>query len=191
MLTHTGTVSLKTLRLVLRRMTIEDAPEMFRDYATDEKMTKYLSWEPYTDIEKLCGFIKKCVTEYENIEYYHWVITMDEKFIGTINLHSIANRQERCEVGYCIGSKWWNRGIVTEAVKEVIRFAFTELHANKVCAMHDTENIPSGRVMQKNGMKQEGLLREHTIRKDGTRGDLAFYAILKSEWSDHHVNQSG
>ena len=71
---------------------------------------------------------------------------------------------------------------MTEAVGAVIRFVFSELNANKICAMHDTANIGSGKVMVNNGMKQEGLLREHKIRKDGTRGDMACYAILKSEW---------
>ena len=102
--------------------------------------------------------------------------------VGTIGLHDIGDKQDRCELGYCIGSRWWNKGIVTEAAAEVIRFAFEELNANKVCALYDTENVGSGRVMQKNGMKQEGLLREHSLRKDGTRGDLAYYAILRSEW---------
>jgi len=171
-------------------MTIGDVPEMFSDYATDVKMTKYLSREPYTDIEKLCEFVEKCVTDYDSIECYHWVITMNDNFIGTINLHNIANRQERCELGYCIASQWWNRGIMTEAVSEVIRFAFEELNANKICAMFDIENIGSGRVTQKNGLTKEGLLREHSMRKDGTRGDLAFYAILRSEWSEKQVKKT-
>ena len=182
MLTHRGTVTLKTPRLVLRRLTVDDAQNMYNNWATDEKVTKYLAWEPYTDIEKLREFIAKCVSEYDNPKCYHWVIECSGAIVGTINLHDIQDKPERCELGYCIGSKWWNQGIVTEAVGAVIRFSFEELNANKVCALHDTENIGSGRVMQKNGMKWEGVLREHKLRKDGTRGDLACYAILKSEW---------
>ncbi|MEA4832675.1 hypothetical protein SDC9_103462 [bioreactor metagenome] len=186
MLTHKGTITLTTKRLVLIKLSIDHIQEMYDNYATDTKMTKYLSWEPYTDIEKMREFMLKCISEYENIECYHWVITMNETFIGTINLHNIVNRHERCELGYCIGSKWWNKGIMTEAVREMIRFAFEELNMNKVSALHDTENITSGKVMQKNGMKQEGLLREHSVRKDGSRGDLAVYAILKREWSERN-----
>ncbi|MCL2512266.1 MAG: GNAT family N-acetyltransferase [Oscillospiraceae bacterium] len=182
MLTHKGTVTLTTKRLILRRLTIDDVPAMFRDYATDGKMTKYLTWEPYTDMEKLREFVEKRVADYENIMYYHWAVTMGGEFIGTINLHAIFDEAERCEMGYCIGSKWWNKGVMTEAAAEVIRFAFEELNANKVSASHDTQNAASGAVMRKNGMKQEGLLREHSMRKDGTRGDMACYAILRSEW---------
>ena len=71
----------------------------------------------------------------------------------------------------------------------MINFAFSELNANKVCGMHDVQNIASGRVMQKCGMVLEGILREHSLRKDGTRGDLAFYGILKNEWGNDYVNQ--
>jgi ribosomal-protein-alanine N-acetyltransferase len=61
------------------------------------------------------------------------------------------------------------------------------MNVNKVCACHDTENPASGRVMQKCGMKLEGILREHSRLKDGTRGNLAFYGLLKSEWRDNNV----
>ena len=182
MLTHKGTVTLTTERLILRRLAIDDVPAMFRNYATDEKMIKYLSWEPYTDIEKLREFVARQISEYERPDFYVWAIIMEGEFIGTINLHDISDKSERCELGYTVISKCWNKGIMTEAVAEVIRFAFEELNANRVCGLHDMENAASGRVMQKNGMIREGLLREHSMRKDGTRGDLVYYAILKSEW---------
>lgn len=182
MLTHKGTHTLKTERLTLRRFVIGDAYAMYNNWAADEKVTKYLSWDIHPSPEATIELLAKWVSDYDNPEIYNWVIEYDGVIIGSINLHSIASRQERCEIGYCIGSKWWNKGITTEAVSGVIRFAFEELNANKVCALHDTENIGSGRVMQKNGMTQEGLLRQHSMRKDGTRGDLACYGILRNEW---------
>ncbi|MCL2508788.1 MAG: GNAT family N-acetyltransferase [Oscillospiraceae bacterium] len=185
MLTHKGTVTLTTRRLVLRRIAVDDVEAMFRNYASDDKVTKYLSWNTYADMEKLREYVESFIPSYENLEYYHWGITMNGEFIGTINLHAISNKNEHCELGYCMGSRWWNNGIMTEAAAEVIRFAFEELNVNKICALHDVENPASGMVMQKNGMKREGLLREHTVRRDGTHGDMAWYAILKSEWNDN------
>lgn len=183
MLTHLGTIPLHTSRLVLKPLSMEDVPEMFREYARDEKMTHYLSWEPYTDIEALRQFIATRVTpQYDGPEYYHWGIWINGEFTGTINLHALSNRQEYCELGYCISSRWWSKGIMTEAVGTVLRFAFGEIGFHKVCALHDTQNMASGRVMIKNGMVQEGLLRQHNRRKDGTWYDLAFYGILKDEW---------
>ena len=186
MLTHKGTQTLCTKRLVLRRFTADDAEAMYQNWATDEETVKFLRWDTYKEIESLKAFLAKCISEYENIEYYHWVIEVDGIIVGTINLHDIETKKERCELGYCIGSRWWNKEIVTEAARAVIAFAFTELNASKVCAYHDTANPASGRVMQKCGMKQEGLLREHSIQKDGTRSDLAVYGILKSEWRENN-----
>jgi ribosomal-protein-alanine N-acetyltransferase len=184
MLTHKGTQTLQTERLILRWLTENDAEAMFQNWATDEKTVEFLTWDAYEEIDKLKEFIAKCVLDYENIECYHWVIEFDGTIVGTINLHDIQTKKERCELGYCIGSKWWSKGIVTEAAKAVIAFAFTELNASKICAYHDTKNPASGRVMQKCGMKQEGLLREHSIHRDGTRSDLVVYGILKHEWRE-------
>ncbi|MDD4495516.1 MAG: GNAT family N-acetyltransferase [Eubacteriales bacterium] len=183
MLTHKGTVTLITPRLKLRQLIVDDAQVMYKNWASDEKVTKYLSWDIHKSIKATSELLAKWVVEYEKLNYYHWVIELSGTIIGTINFHSISDKDEHCEMGYCIGSKWWNKGFVTEAVAEMIRFAFEELNANKVCALHDTDNVASGRIMQKNGMKQEGLLREHKMRKDGTRGDLAYYSILKDEWT--------
>ena len=182
MLTHIGTKTLATPRLILRRMTVDDAQDMYLNWAADEKVPRYLSWDVHKSVEATREILETWVAAYDNLENYHWVIEFDRTIIGTIGLHNIHSRHERCELGYCIGSKWWNKGLVTEAVGEVIRFAFREVNANKVFALHDIENAASGRVMQKNGMKPDGLLREHNLRKDGTRGDLAYYSILKSEW---------
>ena len=182
MLTHKGTITLTTPRLVLRRLTVDDAQAMYDNWATDEKVPKYLSWNVHESVEFTRELLTKWVSEYDNPKYYRWVIEFADTIIGTINLHDIQDNAECCELGYCIGSKWWNMGIVTEAAGAVVRFTFDELGANRVCALHDTENVGSGKVMQKNGMKQEGLLREHKMRKDGTRGDLAYYAILKKDW---------
>lgn len=182
MLTHKGTVTLTTERLMLRRLTAVDARAMCENWASDAKVTKYVSWDIHVSVAATRELLTRWAAEYEKPDYYHWVIEYSDTIIGTINFHAISDRDEHCEMGYCIGSKWWNKGFVTEAAAELIRFAFEELNANKVCALHDTENIASGRVMQKNGMKQEGLLREHKKRKDGTRGDLVCYSILKDEW---------
>ena len=185
---HKGTVTINTPRLVLRRLTEEDAQNMYNNWASDEKVPKYLSWNIHESVETTRELLATWVAEYEKPEHYQWVIEYDGAIVGTVGLHAVSDKHERCEMGYNIGSKWWNKGIVTEAVGAVINFVFTELNMNKVCALHDTENIGSGRVMQKNGMKQEGLLYEHSVRKDGTRGNLAYYAIIKSEWKNYRGN---
>ncbi|MCL2487656.1 MAG: GNAT family N-acetyltransferase [Oscillospiraceae bacterium] len=182
MLTHKGTVTLTTPRLTLRRLTAADAPAMYANWCSDQKVTKFLRWDPHPSEEHTRELLESWVTEYERADYYHWVIEYAKYIIGTIAFHAASDNHERLEIGYCIGSRWWNRGIVTEALGAALRYAFEELNAHRMIALHDTQNPGSGRVMQKNGMKLEGILREHLLRKDGSRGDMAYYAILRSEW---------
>ena len=182
MLIHKGTVVLHTPRLVLRQFSTDDAQAVYDSYTSDENVAKYHNLAVHESVRDTVAMLKEWVPQYNNSEYYHWIIEYKSDIVGEINLFNIANQQKRCKLGYTIASKWWNHGIATEAVCAVIRFAFSEIGFNKICAQHDTDNIGSGRVMLKNGMKQEGLFREHNMRQDGTRSDIAFYAILKSEW---------
>lgn len=188
-LIHTGTQTIITKRLVLRRLTENDVQAMYENWCTDENTTKYLSWEPYTEVEKLREFVLSCLEKYESPEYYHWLIEFEGSAVGAISLHSISNKCDRAELGYSIGSRWWNRGIVTEAAGAVTEYAFKSLGANRICALHDMENAASGRVMEKIGMKREGVLRQHSKRRDGSFGDMAFYGILKSEWDEKEREQ--
>ena len=182
MLTHKGTPLLRTPRLGLRRFSTDDAQAVYDSYTSDENVARYHNLAVHESVQDTMSMLREWVSQYENLEYYHWIIEYKSDIVGEINLFDIADRQERCEIGYTIASKWWNHGFATEAVCEVIRFAFSEINFNKIYARHDTENIGSGRVMLKNGMKQEGLFREHNMRQDGTRSDIAFYAAIKSEW---------
>ncbi|GAA0773821.1 hypothetical protein GCM10008908_22630 [Clostridium subterminale] len=73
-------------------------------------------------------------------------------------------------------------GIITEALKAVINYLFSEVGFNRIVATHDTNNIASGKVMIKSGMKYEGTLRQSEWRDNKGFYDLAVYAILKDEW---------
>ena len=184
MLLHKGTITLTTPRLILRRFNLDDAPAMYDNWATDENVTKFLSWNIHESVEETKGLITKWIAEYDNPECYHWAIKYENNIIGAINLHAVSNKSWRAELGYGMGSRWWNKGIITEAVRAVLGFAFNEIGFNKICALYDTENVSSGKVMQKVGMVREGHFYKHTRRKDGTWGDTDFYSILKDNWRD-------
>ena len=182
MLTHKGTLILKTPRLILRRFKTDDAQMMYDNWATDEKVTRFLAWEVHESVEKTKEILTQWVDEYDSLEYYHWAIEYENMPVGGINLHAISNKSWRGDLGYNIGSKWWNLGLMTEAARAVVDFAFGEIGMNKVCAWHDTENIGSGRVMQKIGMIREGHFFKHSRRKDGSWGDSDCYSILRENW---------
>ena len=133
-------------------------------------------------------FISGIITLYDNPMNYNWVIELksEKTVIGNINFHSISNRNERVELGFCMGSRWWNKGLMTEAVGTAIRFAFEQLGAYKVCAEYQEENVASGKVMMKNKMIFEGRLRSHLKNKKGTFSDVLYYGILRDEWMERN-----
>ena len=100
--------------------------------------------------------------------------------IGGIAAVKLNEEYKSCEIGYCIGSRYWNQGITTEALKAVIDFMINEVGINRVEALHDTNNCASGKVMAKAGMKFEGILREAKVR-NGEFYSLAVYSALKSD----------
>ena len=183
MLTHKGTQTIETPRLILRRAIREDAEPMFRNWASDPEVTKYLTWPAHSNIAVSEMVIGSWLQEYEKDSYYQWMIVLKElgEPIGSISVVRQNDRVEEAEIGYCIGSRWWHRGIVSEALTAVMRYLFEEVGMNRVAARHDPNNPNSGRVMRKCGMIYEGTARSADRNNQGVC-DAAHYAILRSDW---------
>jgi ribosomal-protein-alanine N-acetyltransferase len=103
-----------------------------------------------------------------------------QAFVGSIGMQ-IERRFDRAEVGYWLSKSYWNQGLVTEALTEVLRFGFKELNLNKIFATHLAHNVASGRVMQKNGMQKEGELVQH-VKRDAFYHDLWQYRLTRHEY---------
>jgi ribosomal-protein-alanine N-acetyltransferase len=121
--------------------------------------------------------------EYEKDSYYQWMIVLKElgEPVGSISVVRQNEQIEEAEIGYCIGTRWWHQGIVSEALTAVIRYLFEEVGMNRVAARHDPNNPNSGRVMRKCGMIYEGTARSADRNNQGVC-DAAHYAILRSDW---------
>ena len=182
MLTHKGTQTIRTKRLVLRRFTVADAQNMFDNWASDSRVTRFLTWLPHESAEATAQLLALWCKEYENENYYNWVITMDGTPIGNISVVQLSERSKRAELGYSLGHAHWGRGIMTEAAKAVIAFLFTEVGINRVGISHAVENPASGRVAQKCGLSFEGTKRAYFKAASGEYLDISDYGITRSEW---------
>ncbi len=183
MLTHKGTQTIETARLILRRAIREDAEPMFRNWASDSEVSKYLTWPTHSNTTVSEMVIGSWLQEYERDNYYQWMIVLKEigEPIGSISVVRQNDHVQEAEIGYCIGSRWWHQGIMTEALAAVIEYLFTEVGMNRVAARHDPNNPHSGGVMRKCGMKYEGTHRACDRNNQGIC-DAAQYASLRSEW---------
>ena len=179
---HQGTQTIETERLILRRYQMEDAPQMYQNWASDPAVTEFLTWPTHSSAEVSGRVMKMWMDSYDDPAYYNWGIVWKEngQVIGNIAAVNLNEDLEEVEIGYCLGRAWWGQQIMPEALEAVIRFFFTQVGANRVCAHHDSKNPKSGRVMQKAGMKQEGVLRAAARNNQGIC-DKVCYGILRGE----------
>lgn len=178
---HMGTREIATERLTLRRFEIEDAENVFYNWANDPQVTKYLTWQPHESVDATETILKEWINQYENKEFYQWAIELNdlEQPIGSICVVEIDEKTESFEVGYCIGQSFWNKGYMTEALIAVVRFLINEVGAGRVWARHDTNNPNSGKVMAAAGMEYEGTLRHAGFNNQGIC-DESIYAKVRS-----------
>lgn len=176
-LQHKGSVTIETLRLILRRFDEQDAEDMFHNWAGDAAVCRYLSWGPHTSKEASLKRIQNWCVRYRWNNSYVWALEAKGKgcVIGSISVEIADDVNESCEVGYCLSREYWNRGVMTEALQAVLHFLFYEVGYRRIQAKHDVLNVASGRVMQKAGMQYERTEYKVGIRKDGTYYDLDVY----------------
>ena len=180
MLTHKGTVEIKTARLRVRKFSPKDAEAMFHGWMNDERVAKYTSWNAHTSIEDTRAYINYIIS-LDNNSSYNWAIELDGKVIGTINVCYSDENSEICGIAYALSHDYWGKGIITEALRAVADFLFDCVHYRKIIAGCDSENIGSRRVMEKIGMKQEACLRLQIKRKDGIFGDDLQFGLFRDE----------
>lgn len=180
---HCGTKQLETDRLILRRFVSEDADAMYRNWASDDEVTKYLVWPTHLNLETSQQVLDDWINSYSNDNYYQWAIVLKENGNEPIGSISVVNMKEQISmvhIGYCIGRAWWHKGITSEALRAVMDFLFDVVDVNRIELRHDPRNPNSGKVMKKCGMKYEGTLRSSDWNNQGIC-DACYYALLKSE----------
>jgi len=179
---HKGTKRLETERLILRRFIESDAELMYNNWASDPEVSKYLTWPPHTSVEVTTSLLCDWIASYEKPDYYNWVIELKDtgEVVGNISVVEVKAKVDAALIGYCMGQAWWGRGIMPEALTEVMRYLFDEVGMNRVAACHSTQNPKSGRVMQKAGMKYEGTLRGAGRDNQGIM-DEVWYGLLKAD----------
>lgn len=182
-MTHKGTVTIETERLILRRYVPEDAEAMFRNWVNDPEVTCFLTWQPHGSIDLTRKINLSDVAKYENLFHYQWAAVLKSlnEPIGGINVVKIDEMCNSVEVAYRIGKKWWHQGFASEALLAVMKFLFEEIGVNRIAAMYDTRNPNSGAVMSKCGMSYEGTLRQAGYNNQGVY-DVGCYSILAVDY---------
>lgn len=185
MLNHKGTQEIKTERLLLRKIRVEDYQDMHR-YMIKEEVARYVTWNVHQSPAETKQLCEMWVNQYADGRKYHWAIVLENRVIG--NLEIVQLIDTTAFIGWQIDSDYWNMGIMTESGIAVRDYMFGEIGIDKLNAAHIRQNIASGRVMQKIGMKQisaeeyyEKIEKEkHELEVNGMPVD--FYSMTMEEW---------
>jgi [ribosomal protein S5]-alanine N-acetyltransferase len=157
---------IETPRLLLRKPLIEDAHEIYRNYARDPEVTRFLTWSPHDHIEESFDVMISRLAHWEQGTEFSWCLNPrggSGSVMGMISAGPDPRAAWRWSVGYVLGKPWWDQGFMTEAVSAVIATLFDQPGIARVWAYVDEENYASARVLEKAGMEREGILRRWSI----------------------------
>jgi len=180
---HAGTQTIETERLTLRRFELSDAETMFRNWANDDEVTRFMRWPTHKDVEVSQNVMQQFVDSYKDDSSYHWGICLiDGEMIGSIGA-VVTEIDYSANVGYCICRKWWSKGYTSEALKALINYMFTNTDIERLEAYHAAENAASGKVMLNAGMAHEGFARHKFKSREGFQ-DSDLYGLIREMWED-------
>lgn len=142
-------MTMQTKRLILRPWREDDAEELFR-YASDPDVGPPAGWQPHTSVENSRDIIRDVLSAPET---YAVCLKENGKPIGSIGFHraDLAELPDEYELGYWIGKLFWGQGLIPEASREMLRYAFCELGMSRIWCGHYDGNIKSRRVQEKLG----------------------------------------
>lgn len=173
--------TLESDRLILRKLTVDDARDVFT-YASDPEVTRYLLWDTHATVDHSVAFITMAIDRYLNRQFAPWAIyhKQDRRVIGTCDYIAWDYRHGRAEIGYAISADYWGRGLMPEAARTIIAWGFSVKKLNRIQAYCDVDNIASARVLEKVGMQFEGILRQFLFQRNAYR-DVKMYSILRRD----------
>ena len=168
-----------TERLLLRPLSMPDAPEIFA-YCSREEVTRFVIFATHQSIADTEAFIASIIANDERGRVWAIVLKESNTVIGTIGIHKVELQNQKLEVGYALSNDFWNKGITTEALRALIQTIFEQTTINRIEALAMIENPSSAKVMEKAGMKFEGVLREYSMMK-GRLETMNIYALIRSD----------
>ncbi len=178
--------TLQTPRLTLRAMKPMDSYDMY-EYACRADVTRYLTWLPHPSREYTKDYLEYVGKCYRSGEFFDWALIWradgeySEKMIGTCGFTRFDYDNNSAEVGYVINPEYRGRGVAPEALCRVLEFGFYELGLNRIEARYIVGNEVSRRVMEKVGMKFEGVRRQSLLNKE-RYVDVGYCSILSCEY---------
>lgn len=152
----------ETARLILRPIARGDASAIFSGYAQDPEVVRYLTWPPHRTLADTEAYISRCLAAPAELSRtYALTGHTAGRLIGAFDLRRPATH--RLDYGYVLARRYWGRGLMTEALTEIVQWAMRQDDIWRIGAVCDVDNPASARVMEKAGLEREGVLRRWIV----------------------------
>jgi ribosomal-protein-alanine N-acetyltransferase len=176
---------LETARLLLRPLTPDDAGSIFA-HASNPNVTRYTLWDHHRTLDDTLRFLSEYVPmrTAEGVPDPLGICLKEEpgRVVGCLGCFWNTKANHCLEFGYWIGEPFWGRGLVAEAARALIDYAFRTYPVERMQAHYMAGNAPSGRVLLKLGLTHEGTLRSALFHRGRFR-DVHIYSLLRDEWA--------
>lgn len=167
-------------RLLLRPPVIDDAGRLFQRVAHDPQVTKYLLWTPHPDV----AATRRVIAARMNVDAHlrTWVMALQHsgEIVGMLSCGRPV--RHAAEVGYCVGRRWWGKGLMSEALDMLITTLQADPDVYRMWATCHVDNERSVRLLERAGFTREGRLARHDIYPNlGTEplDSLLFARVLR------------
>lgn len=169
-------------RLKFRPFTLVDATHFSTLASHPQVQNTDLCFDGKINVEQAQDIIKCYQLAWDDQSALFFAIRLrqNDRVIGSISL-MMTPAYNRAELGFWLGRDYWSQGYGTEAARAILGFGFHELNLQRIHAQHLSNNPASGQIMQKNGMKYEGCLRQHVCRGDKWF-DMHQYGLVRHEY---------
>ena len=174
--------TLKAQRVHLRWLRDEDVPALFSIFG-NPAVTRYWGHPAMPDVKAAAALLENIRTSFTERSLFQWGVALSEtdSIIGTCTLASLNLKNRRAELGYALAQSYWGQGYITEMLRVLLQFAFSEMQLHRLTADTDPNNQPSIRLLERLGFRREGYFREHHLVQ-GAPQDSIMYGLLRSEW---------
>jgi|688.fasta_scaffold692080_2 ribosomal-protein-alanine N-acetyltransferase len=174
--------SIETSRLILRKISQDDLLDIF-EITSDSTITKFLTWEPHSDIEITKEFIKSVISKYDNANLpSQWGIVLKEnsKLIGITGCSMINFEHKKAEISSLMNNAYSSNGYMTEANNAVVDYLFQKGY-HRIQAKVEVSNLASSRMLEKSGFIYEGTFHDYLFLNGSFRSFKYFSILNKSK----------
>lgn len=172
---------LETERLILRELRLSDAADVFA-YASNPAIGKHTAWPPHETLADSERYLRQAEALRDDPTEALWGVyhKADGRIIGTCGLYDVDATHGSAAIGYVLSLDYRGQGLMPEAMQAVAAHAFRAMGLVRLQGVCRVDNMPSQRVMEKLGMRLEGVMRQYRVVK-GQRIDMKMYAVLKDD----------